>query len=188
MCYFFVDVGEVNLPALAKAVIQVKTVSIKALLLVAALGLSTTGCSTITDSLDAVAGVFDGGTSAPVSRQVGKPYVVKGVRYVPREDPDYNRVGMASWYGRQFHGRQTASGQTYDMNAPTAAHRTLPLGTQVRVTNLANHRSVVLTINDRGPFARGRIIDVSRRAAERLGFRRAGTARVRVEVVQTARG
>jgi rare lipoprotein A len=74
------------------------------------------------------------------------------------------------------------------MNAPTAAHPTLPLGTRVRVTNLANHRSVVLTVNDRGPFAKGRIIDVSRHAADRLGFRRAGITRVRVEVIQTARG
>lgn len=180
--------GEVTLPSLAKAVIQVKTVSIKAALVVAALGLSTTGCSTITESLDAVSGVFDSSEPAPDSHQIGNPYVVKGVRYVPREDPDYNMVGMASWYGRPFHGRRTASGQIYNMNALTAAHPTLPIGTQVRVTNLANRRSVVLTVNDRGPFAKGRIIDVSRRAAERLGFRRAGTTRVRVEVIQTARG
>ncbi len=188
MCYSFIEVSEVILPSQAKAVIEVKTVSIKTVLLVAALGLSTTGCSTITESLDAVTGVFDSGEPAPVSHQVGKPYVVKGVRYVPREDPDYNAVGTASWYGRPYHGRKTASGQIYNMNAPTAAHPTLPLGTQVRVTNLANHRSVVLTVNDRGPFAKGRIIDVSRRAADRLGFRRAGTARVRVEVIQAARG
>ena len=171
-----------------KRAIQVKTFSIKTVLLVAALGLSTTGCSTITDTVDAVMGVFDSGEPTPHSRQVGTPYVVKGVRYVPREDPDYNVVGMASWYGRPFHGRKTASGQIYDMNALTAAHPTLPLGTQVRVTNLANNRSIALTVNDRGPFAEGRIIDVSRRAADRLGFRRAGTARVRVEVIQAARG
>ena len=180
--------GEVTLPSPAKAVIQVKTVSIKAVWVVAAFGLSTTGCSTITESLDAVSGVFDSSEPAPDSHQIGNPYVVKGVRYVPREDPDYNVVGMASWYGRPFHGRRTASGQIYNMNALTAAHPTLPIGTQVRVTNLANRRSVVLTVNDRGPFAKGRIIDVSRRAAERLGFRRAGTTRVRVEVIQTARG
>ncbi len=188
MCYSFIEVSEVILPSQAKAVIQVKTVSIKTVFLVAALGLSTTGCSTITESLDAVTGVFDSGEPAPVSHRVGKPYVIKGVRYVPREDPDYNVVGTASWYGRPYHGRKTASGQIYNMNAPTAAHPTLPLGTLVRVTNLANHRSVVLTVNDRGPFAKGRIIDVSRRAADRLGFRRAGTARVRVVVSQVARG
>ena len=155
-----------------------KTVRIKTVLLVAALGLSTTGCS----------GVFDSSEPAPHSHQVGNSYVVKGVRYVPRENPGYNVVGMASWYGRRFHGRKTASGQIYNMNALSAAHPTLPLGTQVRVTNLSNYRSVALTVNDRGPFAKGRIIDVSRHAAEHLGFRRAGTARVRVEVIQTARG
>ncbi len=188
MCYYFIEAGEVNLPYLAKAVIQVKIVRIKTILLVAALGLLTTGCSMMTESLDAVTGVFDSGQPAPVSRQVGKPYVVKGVRYVPREDPDYDVVGTASWYGRPYHGRKTASGQIYNMHALTAAHPTLPLGTQVRVTNLTNQRSVALTVNDRGPFAKGRIIDVSRRAADRLGFRRAGTARVRVEVIQAARG
>ncbi len=185
MCYSFIEVGEVNLPSLEKAVIQVKVASIKTVLLVAMLGLLTTGCSTITESLDAVSGVFDSGGPAPHSHQVGNPYVVKGVHYFPREDPDYNVVGTASWYGQPYHGRKTASGQIYNMNAATAAHPTLPLGTQVRVTNLANHRSIVLTVNDRGPFAKGRIIDVSRRAAQRLGFRRAGTARVRVEVIQT---
>ncbi len=139
-------------------------------------------------AVDSMTGAMGIGGPADVPYQVGKPYVVKGVRYVPREDPDYNAVGMASWYGRPFHGRKTASGQIYNMNALTAAHPTLPFGTQVRVTNLANHKSVVLTVNDRGPFAKGRIIDVSRRAAERLGFRGAGTARVRVEVIQVARG
>jgi rare lipoprotein A len=165
-----------------------KNVSIKTVLLIAALGLSAAGCSTITDSSDTVRGVSGSGETAPVSRQVGKPYVIKGVRYVPREDPDYNTVGTASWYGRQFHGRTTASGQIYNMSALTAAHPTLPFGTQVRVTNLSNRKSVVLTVNDRGPFAKGRIIDVSRHAADHLGFLRAGTARVRVEVIQTAQG
>ena len=188
MCYFIIETSDVNLPSLTNAVIQVRTVSIKIVLLVAALGLSTTGCATITDSLDAVTGIFDSGEPAPHARQVGKPYVIKGVRYVPRKDPYYNVVGTASWYGRPFHGRKTASGQIYDMNALTAAHPTLPLGTRVRVTNLANNRSIAPTVNDRGPFAKGRIIDVSRRAADRLGFRRAGTARVRVVVIQSARG
>ncbi len=166
--------------------ILVKTVSINTLLLVAALGLPITGCSTITDSLDTVTGVFDSGEPAPVSRQVGKSYVVNGVRYVPREDPAYNEIGAASWYGRRFHGRKTASGQIYNMNALTAAHPTLPFGTKVLVTNLTNHKSVALTVNDRGPFAKGRIIDVSSHAAEHLGFRRAGSTRVRVEVIRAA--
>lgn len=125
------------------------------------------------------------GTGRP-SASIGKPYTINGVRYVPRAEPDYDRTGTASWYGRDFHNRRTASGQHYDMNAMTAAHTTLPLGTRVKVTNLANGRSVSLTINDRGPFAHGRIIDVSRRAAQDLGFIGAGTARVRVQVLAGA--
>ena len=95
----------------------------------------------------------------------------------------YSQVGMASWYGGKFHGRKTASGQRYDMHAMTAAHKTLPFGTRVRVTNLVNERSVVLTINDRGPFVKGRIVDVSMRAAELLRFKHQGTVRVRLEVL-----
>ncbi len=118
---------------------------------------------------------------------IGKPYTINGVRYVPRADSNYDRTGIASWYGGKFHGRRTASGQRYDMNAMTAAHKTLPLGARVKVTNLANRRSVILTINDRGPFAGNRVIDVSRRAAGELGFVRAGTAEVRVQVVSADR-
>jgi rare lipoprotein A (peptidoglycan hydrolase) len=94
-------------------------------------------------------------------------------------------TGVASWYGGKFHGRLTANGEIYDMNALTAAHRTLPFGTVVRVTNLTNGRSIRLRINDRGPFVKGRIIDVSRRAAEELGFIVNGITRVRVEVVSS---
>ncbi len=90
---------------------------------------------------------------------------------------------MASWYGKRFHGRQTASGDVFDMNALTAAHPSLPFGTRVRVTNLDNGRSVIVKINDRGPFVKRRIIDVSRRAAEKLGFVREGITQVRVEVI-----
>ncbi len=118
--------------------------------------------------------------------KVGKPYFIKGVRYVPREDPTYNKTGIASWYGKQFHGRRTANGEIYDMNSLTAAHPTLPLPTKVRVTNLDNGKSLVLRVNDRGPFANGRIIDVSRRSAQLLGFKRQGTAKVRVEYVGLA--
>jgi len=92
-------------------------------------------------------------------------------------------VGTASYYARRNHGHATASGSLYDETRLTAAHRTLPFGARVRVTNLENRRSVVVTITDRGPFAHGRIIDVSRRAAHKLGFLRAGTARVRLDVV-----
>ena len=119
--------------------------------------------------------------------RIGKPYTVNGVRYVPRAEPYYDRTGIASWYGGKFHGRRTASGHRYDMNSMTAAHKTLPLGARVKVTNLANWRAVILTINDRGPFAGNRVIDVSRRAAGELGFLRAGTADVRVQVVSPDR-
>jgi rare lipoprotein A len=105
----------------------------------------------------------------------------------PAAAADYDRTGKASWYGKRYHGRTTASGARFDMNAMTAAHRTLPFGTRVRVTNLANRRSVVLTINDRGPYAGRRIIDVSRRAAERLGFIQSGVIRVRVHTVALRR-
>ena len=101
---------------------------------------------------------------------------------MPRRDPAYDVFGTASWYGGRFYGRRTASGRIYDMHALTAAHPTLPFDTRVTVTNLRNGRSVVLAVIDRGPFVRGRIIDVSRRAAELLGFVRQGTARVRVQV------
>lgn len=114
---------------------------------------------------------------------VGKPYRIAGIWYHPKAEPYYDRAGIASWYGRKFHGRKTASGERFNMNALTAAHTTLPLPSLVRVTNLHNGRSIVLKVNDRGPFARGRIIDVSRRAADLLGFRKRGVARVRVQVV-----
>lgn len=96
-------------------------------------------------------------------------------------------VGVASWYGGKFHGRTTANGERYNMHGMTAAHRTLPFGTVVRVTNLANRRTVTLRINDRGPFIKNRIIDVSRGAAAQLGLLETGVARVRVEVVRSPR-
>jgi len=117
---------------------------------------------------------------------VGKPYRINGRVYVPRVNPSYDRIGTASWYGGAFHGRRTANGERFDMNAMTAAHPTLPLSTLVRVTNLDNGRSILVRINDRGPFARGRIIDMSRAGARALGFEARGTARVRVAVVVPA--
>ncbi len=113
--------------------------------------------------------------------KVGTPYQISGVWYYPKEDPFYDETGVASWYGADFDGKATANGERYDMDALTAAHRTLPMPTVVRVTNLENGRSIKLRVNDRGPFARGRIIDVSRRAANLLGFSNKGTARVRVQ-------
>jgi rare lipoprotein A len=113
----------------------------------------------------AAAGRASGGTNGHAPKAVGEA------------------VGVASWYGGKFHGRTTASGEPYDMHAMTAAHPSLPFGTKVRVTNLENGRSVVLRINDRGPFAKRRIIDVSRHAAKHLGFLGTGLARVRVQVI-----
>ena len=120
--------------------------------------------------------------------KIGKPYQIQGVWYYPRIDPKYDETGIASWYGHPFHGRRTANGDVYDMNELTAAHKTLPMPTSVRVTNLGNGRSLVLRVNDRGPFTNGRIIDVSRRAAQLLGFQSRGTAKVRVTAVSAASG
>ena len=116
--------------------------------------------------------------------KVGNPYQIDGAWYYPKADYSYKETGVASWYGPGFNGRSTANGETYDENGLTAAHRTLPLPTMVQVTNLENGRSIKLRINDRGPFKNGRIIDVSRRAAQLLGFHRRGTAKVRVEIIE----
>jgi len=121
--------------------------------------------------------------------KLGKPYTVAGVRYVPRDDRSYDKVGIASWYGKEFHGKPTATGRKFNMYEMTAAHTTLPTGTEVRVTNLANGRSVIVVIADRGPFTNKRIIDLSYAAAKHLGFIRQGTAKVRVTYVRSgARG
>jgi len=118
--------------------------------------------------------------------RVGKPYVVAGREYVPAENVNYSAVGMASWYGDDFHGRYTANGEIFDMNALSAAHPTLPLPSYVRVTNLANHRSIVVRVNDRGPYVGNRVIDVSVRTAKLLGFYGEGVTRVKVEYVGRA--
>lgn len=114
--------------------------------------------------------------------KVGKPYQIEGVWYYPAEDYSYAQEGIASWYGTDFHGKRTANGDKYDMNEVTAAHPTLPMPSVVKVTNLDNGRVLKVTVNDRGPFHSSRIIDLSRRAAQLLGFYEAGTARVRVEI------
>ncbi len=112
--------------------------------------------------------------------KLGEPYLAGGKWYVPVNDQGYDEVGLASWYGDFFHGRRTANGEIYDMDALTAAHPTLPMPTYATVTNLANNRTVVVRINDRGPYHDGRIIDLSHKAAELLGFYGHGTAAVRV--------
>lgn len=118
--------------------------------------------------------------------RVGNPYVVGGRTYVPQEDPHYRAEGLASWYGEDFHGRETANGEIYDMHGITAAHPTLPLPSYVRVTNLGNGRSVIVRVNDRGPYHSNRIIDVSAKAARLLDFHGDGVAQVRVEYVSRA--
>ncbi len=118
--------------------------------------------------------------------RVGKPYVVAGRTYVPEENPHYRAEGIASWYGDDFHGRQTANGEIFDMHSMSAAHPTLPLPCYVRVTNLSNNRSVIVRVNDRGPYHDNRLIDVSVRAANLLGFIGSGLAPVRVEFVALA--
>jgi rare lipoprotein A len=113
--------------------------------------------------------------------KIGKPYQVAGVWYYPEDRKDYEEEGIASWYGADFHNRLTANGEIFDMNAVSAAHKTLPMPSYVTVTNLDNGREITVRVNDRGPFKPGRIIDMSRRAAQILGMDATGTARVRVK-------
>jgi rare lipoprotein A len=118
--------------------------------------------------------------------RVGKPYSVAGRVYVPEEDTGYRAEGMASWYGDDFHGRLTANGEVFDMSSLTAAHPTLPMPSYARVTNLSNGKSLVVRVNDRGPYHGNRLIDVSNKAAELLEFKGNGVAKVRVEYVGRA--
>jgi rare lipoprotein A len=119
--------------------------------------------------------------------KVGQPYQVLGQWYHPQNVSRYEAVGVASWYGRKFHGRLTSNGELYDMNAYTAAHPTLPLPSLVEVTNLENGRRMVVRVNDRGPFVKNREIDLSRAAASALGFERQGLAQVHVRLLGPAR-
>ena len=123
---------------------------------------------------------------APIVSGTMRPYQIRGRWYYPAEDADYEEVGMASWYGPGFDGRPTATGERFDQNALTAAHKTLPLPGLVEVTNLDNGRTVVLRVNDRGPFVDERIIDLSRGAAEELGLLQRGVGRVRVRYLGPA--
>ena len=116
--------------------------------------------------------------------KIGAPYTVKGITYYPHVDYAYDQTGMASWYGEAFQGQYTANGEVFDLNEITAAHTTLPLPSIVEVINLQNNRALRIRVNDRGPFARGRIIDLSRRAAQLLGFERTGMTMVRVRVLK----
>ncbi len=117
---------------------------------------------------------------------VGHPYTIAGRTYYPSENTHYAAVGMASWYGDAFHGRRTANGEVYDMRSLSAAHPTMPLPSYARVTNLGNGYSMIVRVNDRGPYAPGRIMDVSSRVADMLDFKATGTAKVKVEYVGPA--
>jgi len=157
--------------------------------LLALLALSLGGCTfgvPIGGSGKAVNPADFGDADRGIKSKSGNPpsYVVFGRRYhVLDSAAGYSERGMASWYGPDFHGKRTSSGETYDMHAMTAAHKTLPIPTRVRVTNLANGKSVIVKVNDRGPFARGRIIDLSYAAAKKLEMIGPGTAEVKIEVV-----
>src|SRR5437016_2373438 len=153
----------------------------RSLPVIVALGLALTGCASSGPK-------FSGGhhprhpPGQPVYRV--EPYQVKGVWYTPRADYSYDETGLASWYGPGFDQQLTADNEIYDMNQLSAAHKTLPLPSVVQVTNLQNGRSLRLRVNDRGPFVDGRIIDLSRRAAQLLGFETIGTAPVRVRILR----
>ncbi len=120
------------------------------------------------------------------SYHIGAPYTVAGRTYYPQDNPSYQATGLASWYGDDFHGRLTANREVFDHNGISAAHPTMPLPSYARVTNLSNGRSLIVRVNDRGPYHGNRIIDVSTRAADLLGFRTSGTAWVKVEYVGRA--
>ena len=133
--------------------------------------------------------VVDAGQPVPKgggTYRVGKPYTVAGRSFMPETNEDYTAEGMASWYGDDFHGRLTANGEVFDMNAISAAHPTLPIPSYARVTNLANKRSIIVRINDRGPYHGNRVIDLSHKTADLLGFKGNGVARVRVDYVGRA--
>ncbi|MBI1261733.1 MAG: septal ring lytic transglycosylase RlpA family protein [Rhizobiales bacterium] len=145
--------------------------------------LTLAGCSSTSNSAAYKAGIPSG---AGGSYKIGKPYQVAGVWYYPAENERYDSTGIASWYGPNFHGKKTANGEVFDENLLTAAHPTLPMPVLVRVTNLENGKSLVVRVNDRGPFVAGREIDLSKHAAELLGYQRKGTARVRVQYLGRA--
>lgn len=152
------------------------------LFIVSASLLGLTGCAETQFGAHVVKNIERDSSSAG-KYKVGNPYIIDGQEYYPQENFDYTETGIASWYGPGFHGKKTANGETYDQNELTAAHRTLQMPSLVRVTNLENGRAVVLRVNDRGPYSRGRIIDVSSKAADLLGMKGRGTAKVRVETL-----
>jgi rare lipoprotein A len=149
-------------------------------LLIAVAVLALAGCAETGSGKKAA---VQGQPRSAAGYKIGEPYQVKGVWYYPKEDFGYDETGIASWYGPGFHAETTANGETFDQNELTGAHKTLPLPSLVRVTNLENGRSIIVRINDRGPFVPGRIVDLSRRGAQLLGFEGQGSAKVRVAVL-----
>ncbi len=145
--------------------------------------LALAACAETELASHAVKKVYGPGSTQQGKLKIGKPYRAEGKWYTPQETYSYTETGIASWYGPGFHGKRTASGERFDTHELTAAHRTLQMPSLLRVTNLENGKSVVVRVNDRGPFARGRIIDVSQRAAELLQFKGRGTAKVRLDLL-----
>jgi rare lipoprotein A len=150
------------------------------------------GCAT-KSKRDPFAGIgspmYQGGGPLPKGGgryEIGIPYEVAGLWFYPKEDPSYDETGVASWYGEQFHRRMTSNGEWFDMEYLSAAHTTLPLPSYAKVTNLSNQREIIVRINDRGPFVDDRIIDLSRKSADALGFRRTGTTAIRVQYIGPA--
>ncbi len=117
--------------------------------------------------------------------KIGEPYQVYGISYVPQDYESYEETGIASWYGKKFDGKETANGEIYKIENITAAHRTLPLPSIVKITNLKNNKSLIVRVNDRGPFAKERIIDVSEKVADLLGFKNQGTTSVKVQLLRS---
>ena len=153
--------------------------------LVALAGASLAACATVQPKY-ATHGGAGAAPTAPGGYKVGQPYQVAGIWYVPREQPNYDETGVASWYGDAFHMKATANGEVFDMNQLSAAHTTLPLPSIVEVTNLDNGKTLRVRVNDRGPFVGNRIIDLSHAAAQELGYDRKGLARVRVKYIGPA--
>ncbi len=159
---------------------------LRGLALCSSLALAACGTSGGSSGSGSTKGTFSQNAPSSPRYKVGKPYQVAGVWYYPKEDTSYDSTGIASWYGPQFDGQHTANGEVFDMNAISAAHPTLPMPVLVRVTNLENGKSLIVRVNDRGPFVNGREIDLSKRAAQLLGYVNKGTAKVRVQFVGIA--
>ena len=162
----------------------------RALMVVLCAGVGLAACATSTPRPHYVVSGPPSSPSEPPDsshlRGTMKPYLVNGRWYTPHAQPDYDQVGIASWYGAQFHYRRTANGEVFDQYVASAAHTTLPIPSIIEVTNLANNRTIRVRLNDRGPFVDGRILDLSREAAAELGYEREGTARVRIRYIGPA--